>query len=248
MTVTYARQIVLDTETTGINKFGVHHHGHRIIEIGAIELINRRLSGRYYHSYIKPDRLVDLEAYSVHGINNEFLDDKPKFNQIADEFLNFIRGSELIIHNAAFDIGFINQEFYFLDHSNEKIEIMCNIIDTLLIARQLFPGKRNNLDALCNRYRINKSKRTLHGALLDAEILSEVYLAMSGGQTSIMFHLEDNARNIYNRKSIQRIVPYQEKSIKIIYANHEELLNHEAYLDLIKKTNNKCLWHTKRTK
>ena len=169
MSTPITRQIVLDTETTGMNKLGVHYEGHNIIEIGAVEVINRRLTGRNFHVYIKPERLVDPEAFEVHGISDEFLEDCPSFAEIADEFLAYIRGAELIIHNASFDIGFMDYEFQKLNRDIPLTETFCQITDSLAMARELFPGKRNNLDALCDRYLIDNSKRTLHGALLDAE-------------------------------------------------------------------------------
>lgn len=186
------RQIVLDTETTGMNMVGVHYEGHRIIEIGAVEVINRRLTGNNFHVYLKPDRLVDPEAFGVHGISDEFLLDKPEFSQVADEFLDYIRGAELVIHNASFDIGFMDYEFEKLNRGLAKTETFCEITDSLLMARKMFPGKRNSLDALCSRYDIDNTKRTLHGALLDAEILSDVFLAMTGGQTSLTFSSDND--------------------------------------------------------
>ncbi|MCP1065448.1 DNA polymerase III subunit epsilon [Serratia symbiotica] len=241
MILTTTRQIALDTETTGMNKLGVHYEGHRIIEIGAVEVINRRLTGRHYHVYVKPDRLVDPEAYSVHGINDEFLADKPTFDQIADEFLDFIRGGELVIHNAAFDIGFMDHEFCLLQQGIPKTETFCTITDSLLMARRLFPGKRNNLDALCSRYEIDNSKRTLHGALLDAEILAEVYLAMTGGQTSMTFQMEGDTQQTNYAQDIQRIVR-SEMAMKVVYASDKELAAHEARLDMVAQKGGSCLW------
>ncbi|MEC5342920.1 DNA polymerase III subunit epsilon [Brenneria populi] len=242
MSTEITRQIVLDTETTGMNKLGVHYEGHKIIEIGAVEVINRRLTGRHYHVYIKPDRLVDPEAYHVHGISDEFLADKPTYADIADDFLDFIRGAELVIHNAMFDIGFMDYEFRMLQRDIPKTETFCKITDSLLMARKIFPGKRNNLDALCDRYQIDNSKRTLHGALLDAEILAEVYLAMTGGQTSLAFSMEGEARRQENAsESIQRITR-PASALKVLYANDEELRMHEKRLDLITKKSGGCLW------
>ncbi|HAT3518181.1 TPA: DNA polymerase III subunit epsilon [Serratia marcescens] len=241
MISTTTRQIVLDTETTGMNKLGVHYEGHRIIEIGAVEVINRRLTGRNFHVYIKPDRLVDPEAYGVHGISDDFLADKPTFDQVADEFLDFIRGGELVIHNAAFDIGFMDHEFRMLQQGIPKTETFCTITDSLLMARRLFPGKRNNLDALCSRYEIDNSKRTLHGALLDAEILAEVYLAMTGGQTSIAFQMEGDTQQNDAAQEIQRIVR-PATAMKVVYASDEEVKAHEARLDLVAKKGGSCLW------
>ncbi|CAI2108792.1 DNA polymerase III subunit epsilon [Serratia fonticola] len=241
MISTPTRQIVLDTETTGMNKLGVHYEGHRIIEIGAVEVINRRLTGRHFHVYIKPDRLVDPEAYGVHGISDEFLADKPTFDQIAAEFIDFIRGGELVIHNAAFDIGFMDHEFRMLQRDIPKTETFCTITDSLLMARRLFPGKRNNLDALCNRYEIDNTKRTLHGALLDAEILAEVYLAMTGGQTSMAFQMEGDTQQTDSAQDIQRI-QRPATAMKVIYASDAELQAHESRLDLVQKKGGSCLW------
>lgn len=241
MISTSTRQIVLDTETTGMNKLGIHYEGHRIIEIGAVEVINRRLTGRHYHVYVKPDRLVDPEAYGIHGISDEFLANKPTFDQIADEFLDFIRGGELVIHNAVFDIGFMDHEFRMLQQNIPKTETFCTITDSLLMARRLFPGKRNNLDALCSRYEIDNSKRTLHGALLDAEILAEVYLAMTGGQTSMAFQMDRDSQQTDTTQHIQRIVR-PATAMKVVYASDEEVFAHEARLDLVAKKGGSCLW------
>jgi DNA polymerase-3 subunit epsilon len=241
MISTPTRQIVLDTETTGMNKLGVHYEGHRIIEIGAVEVINRRPTGRHFHVYVKPDRLVDPEAYGVHGISDEFLADKPTFDQIAAEFIDFIRGGELVIHNASFDIGFMDHEFRMLQRDIPKTETFCTITDSLLMARRLFPGKRNNLDALCNRYEIDNTKRTLHGALLDAEILAEVYLAMTGGQTSMAFQMEGDTQQTDSAQDIQRI-QRPATAMKVIYASDAELQSHEARLDLVQKKGGSCLW------
>ncbi|WP_418351538.1 DNA polymerase III subunit epsilon [Serratia fonticola] len=241
MISTPTRQIVLDTETTGMNKLGVHYEGHRIIEIGAVEVINRRLTGRHFHVYVKPDRLVDPEAYGVHGISDEFLADKPTFDQVAAEFIDFIRGGELVIHNAAFDIGFMDHEFRMLQRDIPKTDTFCTITDSLLMARRLFPGKRNNLDALCNRYEIDNTKRTLHGALLDAEILAEVYLAMTGGQTSMAFQMEGDTQQTDSAQDIQRI-QRPATAMKVIYASDAELQAHESRLDLVQKKGGSCLW------
>ncbi len=242
------RQIVLDTETTGMNKLGIHYEGHNIIEIGAVEVINRRLTGRHFHVYIKPTRLVDPEAFKVHGISDEFLQTKPTFAEIADKFLNFIRGSELVIHNAPFDIGFIDYEFSKLDRDIPPTKNFCQITDSLILARKLFPGKRNNLDALCDRYHINNSKRTLHGALLDSEILAKVYMAMTGGQASLPFSVDSEPDSKIYRTDIKRI---EQKAMKlsIIYANQEEIAAHEEKLDLIEKKSRKIsLWRSCNSK
>ena len=175
------RQIVLDTETTGIDP----KEGHRIIEIGCVEVVNRRLTGNHFHVYINPGRHIEQEAIEVHGITNEFLTDKPTFAQVAQEFVNFIKGAQLVIHNAPFDVGFMDHEFGMEPSTKGVItNQICDVLDTLTLARQMHPGQKNNLDALCKRYGIDNSHRTLHGALLDAEILADVYLLMTGGQTS----------------------------------------------------------------
>lgn len=181
------RQIVLDTETTGLEP----QLGHRIIEIGCVELINRKLTGRHYHQYINPEREVDQGAMEVHGITNEFLVDKPRFKAIVGEFWDFIRGAELVIHNAAFDIGFLNHEFARLNMAPVTTE--CGVLDTLFMARQKHPGQKNSLDALCKRYGVDNSHRDLHGALLDAEILADVYLLMTGGQTALELGSDNQA-------------------------------------------------------
>lgn len=175
------RQIVLDTETTGLEP----EQGHRIIEIACVELLNRRLSGRHFHQYVRPDRQIDPAAFAVHGIRDEVLEDKPPFCEVAEEFLGFINGAELIIHNAPFDVGFLNHELARLAQVQPLIESYCSVLDTLALARELHPGQRNSLDALCKRYAVDNSARELHGALLDAEILAEVYLAMTGGQATL---------------------------------------------------------------
>ncbi|CAM3345598.1 DNA polymerase III: epsilon subunit, 3-5 exonucleolytic proofreading function [Xenorhabdus nematophila ATCC 19061] len=244
MSTAITRQIVLDTETTGMNKLGVHYEGHNIIEIGAVEVINRRLTGRHFHIYIKPERLVDPEAFEVHGISDEFLQDKPLFADIADEFIEFIRGAELIIHNATFDIGFMDYEFSKLNRDIPPTADFCTITDSLMLARKLFPGKRNNLDALCDRYHIDNSKRTLHGALLDAEILSDVYLAMTGGQTSLAFSMEGEVSSHALVSEIHKITRPQ-VGLKVIYASDEELTQHESRLDLVEKKGGSCLWRPK---
>ncbi len=175
------RQVVLDTETTGLDPLD----GHRIIEIGCVELINRRLTGNDFHHYLNPDREIDQGAIDVHGITNEKLQDKPRFAAIVDDFLKYIAGAELIIHNAPFDIGFLDNELNLLGRSDVRIAKVAQVLDTLVIARQMHPGQRNSLDALCKRYSIDNSRRDYHGALLDAQILADVYLAMTGGQAAL---------------------------------------------------------------
>jgi DNA polymerase III subunit epsilon len=172
------RQIVLDTETTGLDPT----KGHRIIEIGCLELVNRRVTGARLHEYLQPDRPIDPGAIAVHGISNEFLLDKPRFSEVAERFLEFVDGAELIIHNAPFDIGFINHELGLMQGRVRRIEDICGVLDTLQLARQLHPGSRNSLDALCKRYQVDASGRVMHGAALDAGLLADVYLCMTGGQ------------------------------------------------------------------
>lgn len=175
------RQIVLDTETTGLEI----SLGHRIIEIGCVELVNRRVTGNHWHYYVNPDREIDSGAFEVHGISSDFLQDKHRFAELAKDFVNYVAGAELVIHNAAFDVGFLDNELALLDPPLAPLKENCSILDTLQLARQKHPGQKNNLDALCKRYDIDNSNRSLHGALLDARILADVYLAMTGGQTSL---------------------------------------------------------------
>lgn len=241
MSTAITRQIVLDTETTGMNQIGAHYEGHKIIEIGAVEVINRRLTGNNFHVYLKPDRLVDPEAFGVHGIADEFLLDKPTFADIADEFIEYIQGAELVIHNASFDIGFMDYEFAKLNRGIAKTNTFCKVTDSLALARKMFPGKRNSLDALCSRYEIDNSKRTLHGALLDSQILADVYLLMTGGQTSMKFAMEGDSQQQGNDSGIQRIVRGA-GALRVISASDEELAAHESRLDLVQKKGGSCLW------
>ncbi|AAY36812.1 DNA polymerase III subunit epsilon [Pseudomonas syringae] len=231
------RSIVLDTETTGMPVTD----GHRIIEIGCVELIGRRLTGRHFHVYLQPDRESDEGAIGVHGITNEFLVGKPRFAEVADEFFEFIKGAQLIIHNAAFDVGFINNEFALMG-SQDRADITqhCSILDTLMMARERHPGQRNSLDALCKRYGVDNSGRELHGALLDSEILADVYLAMTGGQTSLS--LAGNASDgngsgegSGNRGSEIRRLPADRKPCRIIRASESELAEHEVRMSTIAK-------------
>ncbi|MDX3772748.1 DNA polymerase III subunit epsilon [Chromatiaceae bacterium AAb-1] len=229
------RQIILDTETTGINP----KEGHRIIEIGCVELINRRFTGNNFHVYINPERAIDAEAIAVHGITNERLAHEPKFRDIAQGFFDYIRGAELVIHNAAFDIGFIDHEFSLLRPNLPPVKEYCTWLDTLMMARELHPGQKNNLDALCRRYDINNSHRTLHGALLDAEILADVYLRMTGGQVSLNLAAESDGNNggqngQFNIKRNGRL--------KVVTASAQELSAHEERLDLVMKKGGSCLW------
>ena len=235
------RQIVLDTETTGMNQLGAHYEGHCIIEIGAVEMINRRYTGNNFHIYIKPNRPVDPEAIKVHGITDEMLADKPDFSQIANEFIEYIKGAELLIHNAPFDVGFMDYEFAKLNLPIKTNDI-CQVIDTLTMARQMYPGKKNNLDALCSRLGIDNSKRTLHGALLDAEILADVYLAMTGGQTSLFDESESEIIQQVNEQQIQSAVAFSH-NLRLLTPTEDELQAHLEYLKLInKKSKDNCLW------
>jgi len=239
-TSTNNRIIVLDTETTGMNREGPHYEGHRVIEIGAVEIINRRLTGNHYHVYLKPDRRVDPEAIAVHGITDEFLADKPTFDQVYKDFIAYIDGAEFIAHNAPFDVGFLDYEFSKL-HVPERITDFCTVTDTLAMAKKIFPGKRNNLDILCDRYGIDNSHRTLHGALLDAEILADVYLLMTGGQTSLNF----NVGKMIDADGLSQVrkLSMHRKPLKVIKASPDELKAHEERLDLVeKKKGDTCIW------
>jgi DNA polymerase III subunit epsilon len=234
------RQIVLDTETTGLET----SQGHRIIEIGCVELFNRRLTGRHYHQYINPEREVDAGAFQVHGISNDMLADKPKFAQIVEDFIAFVGDADLIIHNAAFDIGFINAEFARLNPRPATVETKRTVIDTLLLARSKHPGQKNNLDALCKRYGVDNSQRDLHGALLDAEILADVYLLMTGGQTALS--LGGNQSNSKDSggstNEIRRLLPTR-KPLPVVMVNAEEFELHEQKLASINKSSaGNCIW------
>jgi DNA polymerase-3 subunit epsilon len=231
------RQIVLDTETTGLEPA----QGHRIIEIGCVEMINRRLTGNHYHQYIQPDRDIDDGAIEVHGISNEFLADKPRFDDIVEDFLRYVKGAELIIHNAPFDVGFINSELQRYEKNHAAIEALCGIIDTLALARELHPGQKNNLDALCKRYDVDNSRRELHGALLDAEILADVYLRMTGGQEALFVESQQQAVEVSHRE-ISRI-SNDRPALKIVYANQAETEAHEQRLQAIQKASGgQCVW------
>lgn len=222
---TSTRQIVLDTETTGINP----KEGHKIIEIGCVELVDRRLTHNRFHVYLNPDRAIDAGAIEVHGITNEFLSDKPRFADVAQDFVAFVKGAELIIHNAAFDVGFLNHELSRLnDAVADSIESICTVFDTLAFARKKHPGARNNLDALCKRYGIDNSHRELHGALLDAEILADVYLIMTGGQSSLIE--EHEAAVIEDRRPLAKTASNR-PGLKVILCNEEETLRHQQRLN-----------------
>lgn len=231
------RQIFLDTETTGLE----HKLGHRIIEIAGVEMLNRRLTNRHFHRYLNPERNIDAGALSVHGLSREFLSDKPRFSEIAAEFLDFVRGAELVIHNAAFDIGFLNAELALLDMA--PIETVChNVCDTLRMAKDLHPGKKNNLNALCERYGVDNSHRTLHGALLDAEILALVYLAMTRGQESLMIDLGDRSSSSTQPASASQATNRQ-TPLQVLRANDEELVEHHKILaNIHEASKGNCLW------
>ncbi|NBA95948.1 DNA polymerase III subunit epsilon [Pseudomonas sp. R5(2019)] len=230
------RMVVLDTETTGMPVTD----GHRIIEIGCVELIGRRLTGRHFHVYLQPDRESDEGAIGVHGITNEFLVGKPRFAEVADEFFEFIEGAQLIIHNAAFDVGFINNEFALMGQQHRAdITQHCTILDTLLMARERHPGQRNSLDALCKRYGVDNSGRELHGALLDSEILADVYLTMTGGQTSLSLAgnaTDGEGNGNANQGSEIRRLPADRALTRIIRASESELAEHVARLEAIAKS------------
>ncbi|PCH63827.1 MAG: DNA polymerase III subunit epsilon [SAR86 cluster bacterium] len=230
------RQVVLDTETTGLDP----QQGHRIIEIGCVEIDNRRLTGKHFQCYVNPEREVDEGAFEVHGLSNEFLADKPRFSQVVDEFLNFVKGAELVIHNAAFDMGFLNSELAKLEPKQVKLETHCQVLDTLALARAKHPGQRNNLDALCKRYGIDNTHRSLHGALLDAEILADVYLLMTSGQSSLLLKDEDNTEQL--RQGIKRI-DSNRPALAVISASEQELNDHGERLASIEKTSESgCFW------
>lgn len=232
------RQIVLDTETTGLDPL----QGHRIIEIGCVEIENRRLTGRHYHCYLNPDRDIDDGAVQVHGITSEFLADKPRFIQVVDEFLAFVKGAELVIHNAAFDVGFLNHELEQTGASYPRVEDVCGIVDTLLMARKKHPGQRNNLDALCKRYEVDNSQRELHGALLDAEILADVYLRMTGGQTTLQLSNDEGGES-QKEGSDQRQERQQYGPLPLASASEQDLEAHARFLERINKaSNNRCVW------
>ncbi|MCB1827303.1 MAG: DNA polymerase III subunit epsilon [Coxiellaceae bacterium] len=219
------RQIVLDTETTGLSP----EAGHRIIEIGAVELVNRRLTGNNYHHYINPEREVDVEAFQVHGISNEFLEDKPVFAELIDAFIAYIDGAELIIHNAPFDVGFLNHEFKLISPKYRNIAHYCVVLDTLAMAKKKHPGQRNNLDALCKRYDVNNDNRVLHGALLDAEILADVYLRMTGGQINLFAAETTTETKTINTHDGHNKVA-REQPLPVISASAEECRLHEAFM------------------
>lgn len=225
------RYIFLDTETTGLYA----NQGHRIIEIAAIEIVNRRPTNNSFHFYLNPDREIDPAAQEVHGITLDFLQDKPRFTEIASDFIKFIKDATLIIHNAPFDVGFINMEFGLIEKPPIE-ETVANIIDTLKMAKDMRPGQRNSLDALCRFYNIDNSQRSLHGALLDAQLLAEVYLAMTRGQEDLMIDFQYNGSDVVGEKNAKRPT-----NLFILKADDEELKKHEAYLNKM-KGEKKLIW------
>ncbi len=232
------RQIVLDTETTGLDP----QQGHRIIEIGCVEIENRRLTGNHYHCYLNPEREVDEAAVEVHGLTSEFLFDKPHFTQVQQEFMDFVSGAELIIHNAPFDIGFLDHELKLAKSSTRDMASHCTVLDTLVLAREKHPGQRNNLDALCKRYGVDNTQRELHGALLDAEILADVYLIMTSGQSSLS--LKEEPVETVSGKSVKREFNPNRAPLKVLRANPEELELHQTRLrELDEKGTNGALWN-----
>jgi len=224
------RQIILDTETTGLEP----EQGHRIIEIGCVELVERRPSGNNYHVYLQPDREIDAAAVEVHGITNEFLADKPRFADIADDLMAYLRGAELVIHNAPFDVGFLDAELGRLSPKS-TIEQHCAVLDTLVMARRKHPGQRNSLDALCGRYDVDNSRRDKHGALLDAEILADVYLAMTGGQTALSLDAGGDGSADGAAGQGSRPVCRDGLDLRVVRATDAELAAHESRLDSIEK-------------
>lgn len=232
------RLVVLDTETTGLNP----QEGHRIIEIGCVELINRRLTGKRFHVYINPERIIDDGAIEVHGITNQFLEDKPTFAGVVKDFIAFIQGAELVIHNAPFDVGFINYEFSLLNDQTGTVTDYSKVFDTLSYARKKHPGQRNSLDALCKRYGIDNSHRDLHGALLDAEILADVFLLMTGGQSSLLDEEQGRAEGAAVNTGV-KLLSADRPALKIIRCTEQELSEHQQRLEAIEKAGGVCLWN-----
>lgn len=228
------RQLVLDTETTGLETAD----DHRIIEIGCIELVNRRKTGRTFHYYLQPDRAIDAGAVEVHGITNEFLADKPRFADIVDDFLAFARDSQLVIHNAPFDLGFLEHELSRMGRRAEELREQTTVLDTLVLARDMHPGQRNSLDALCKRYEIDNSQREYHGALLDAEILADVYLAMTGGQVTLSLEGKGAQRGAEAIRVVQR----EGLTLAVVAPSEAEAEAHAELLDVIRKSAGDCLW------
>lgn len=231
------RQIVLDTETTGLEP----QQGHKIIEIGGVELINRKPTGRHFHKYINPNREIDDGALEVHGITQAFLRDKPQFSEIADELVEFLRESELVIHNAPFDVSFLDYEFSQVPGCGQRIADLCKVTDSLALARHKHPGQKNNLDALCRRYGVDNTARQLHGALLDAEILADVYLAMTGGQTALFANSQHDDLQGENAEKFAPL-PDDRPRLRVIVADRQELEAHEVMLDKLGGDSQPCVW------
>lgn len=233
-----ARQIIMDTETTGIEIKA----GNKIIEIGCVELVDRKYTGNNYHQYLNADRDSEEGALNVHGITTEFLADKPRFHEVVSDFMEYIKGAELIIHNAPFDIGFLDHELSLVDASWGKIEDICTVTDSLVMARDMFPGQRNSLDALCKRFDINNSHRELHGALLDSEILGDVYLAMTGGQVTLSLDSSAAKSTETDDSEVVGSISLPTDALKVISANADELQAHNERMEAIIKQSGKTLW------
>ena len=237
------RQVVLDTETTGLSTV----QGHRIIEIGCIEMVNRRLTGREFHRFLNPDRDIDDGAVAVHGISREQLETEPRFSEIVDEFIEFVKDAELVIHNADFDVGFIEHEMRLMKHAQPQITAHCTVLDTLSLAREIHPGQRNSLDALCGRYDVDDSRRDKHGALLDAEILADVYLAMTGGQRTLSLDADSAAEQLEGGDAGVRRVSRDGLQLVVVKATADELAAHEERLGAIEKAcGDKAVWRRLR--
>lgn len=231
------RQIILDTETTGLEP-GL---GHRIIEIGCVELLNRRATGRRFHRYLNPEREIDEGALAVHGLTRAELEREPRFAEIAEELVEFIRGAELVIHNAAFDVAFLDMELARLPGGALSIAAICQVLDSLALAREMHPGQRNSLDALCKRYGVDNSRRELHGALLDAQLLAEVYLAMTGGQGALALGEAPGHARVFEVRPVRALVR-PPAPLRVIEASQEERQAHEAFLDLLARKSGRCIW------
>ena len=238
------RQVVLDTETTGLST----GHGHRIIEIGCLELVNRRLTGREFHRFLNPDRDIDEGAEAVHGISRADLENEPRFPEIVDELLEFLKNAELVIHNASFDVGFLEHELELMKYPKPRIEQHATVLDTLTLAREIHPGQRNSLDALCKRYQVDASKRDVHGALIDSELLARVYLAMTGGQAALLLDEEASAGAAVNGDqaapsavATATVAARPVNDLVVIKASKEEMAAHEAMLEKIRESG-ACLW------
>ena len=237
------RQIILDTETTGLSP----SQGHRIIEIGCLEMVNRRLTGREFHRFLNPERDIDEGAEAVHGISREQLETEPRFREIVDDFLAFVKDAELVIHNADFDVGFLEHELRLMNHAQPRITDHCAVLDTLALAREIHPGQRNSLDALCKRYEVDASRRDVHGALIDSELLARVYLAMTGGQSSLLLdedeaQTQDAGARFAGDNRAQGALPQGESyKLKVIKPTAAEVAAHEAMLAKIRESG-ACVW------